>query len=71
MTMRYKRNRNLVRLAEECGFYIDITNPEVTWKEVEFLCESAIRRCAELAAEEDFAASDVILKEFGLDGVEE
>ena len=65
--MKYKRNRNLVRLAEECGFYIDVSDPDVTWKEVEFLCEAAIRRCAEVANSESFEASDVILKEFDLE----
>lgn len=34
--------KRLEQLKEECGFYIDGSNLEVTKKEVDFLCETLV-----------------------------
>ena len=38
-------NTKIKRLANECGLYIDPTNLEVTYREIEFLCEQVVREC--------------------------
>ena len=38
-------NTKIKRLADECSLYIDPTNSEVTYKEIEFLCEQVVREC--------------------------
>ena len=38
-------NTKIKRLTDECSLYIDTTNSEVTYKEIEFLCEQVVREC--------------------------
>jgi hypothetical protein len=59
-------NKAIVKLAEECGFYAAQDNPEALWKEVEFLVEQAVRRCADIAMCYDFDAQRVILSQFDI-----
>lgn len=40
-------NKHFEELAERCGTYIAPHNNEVTWKEIDFLCEQVVRECAD------------------------
>lgn len=40
-------NKHFEELAEHCGTYIAPHNNEVTWKEIDFLCEHVVRECAD------------------------
>lgn len=40
-------NKHFEELSERCGTYIAPHNNEVTWKEIDFLCEQVVRECAE------------------------
>jgi hypothetical protein len=62
--MNYKKNPAVVEIAQECGFYVDVHDPDITWKEVEFLCEMVARTCAEMVS--DFSERDAILRSFNL-----
>lgn len=62
--IEYKKNPAVVQIADKCGFYVDVHDPDITWKEVEFLCEMVVRTCAEMVS--DFAEKDAILRSFNL-----
>lgn len=40
---------NVKEIMIECGTYIAPENIDVTYKEIEFLCEHIIRKCASVA----------------------
>jgi hypothetical protein len=65
MTTRIKQ------LADKCGLTIDNTNPEATWKEIEFFAEQIVQECADhiMTSSDRYRReyfADKILKHFGM-----
>ncbi len=58
-------------LFEECGIVLNTLNPEVTRKEVDFLCEQIVLECAAICEERPAFSgrtlSDIIIKHFGVE----
>ena len=61
-------NPKFKEIVERCGTHIEPLNMDVTWKEIDFLCEQIVKECANICEEHPgFSGrtlSDLILRHF-------
>lgn len=64
-------NSKFKELVDQCGTIIEPLNMDVTWKEIDFLCEQIVKECASVCDDHPgFSGrilSELILKRFGVD----
>ncbi len=51
-------NEQIKKIMDDCGFYIPENNYEVVMKEVEFLCETIVKKCADICMQQSYECVD-------------
>ena len=66
MILHFK-NKQIEKIAEDVGLYIEVKNTKVSSSEVEFFAEQIIKECANIMVDKyGQSAADTLLNSFGI-----